>query len=74
MRAAALSPDEYHRMAPIDLEDLRTLHTLQKVCEGLEQLSGRSIYQRGEARPWKYGGLELEFDAEDAGGGTDEEG
>lgn len=74
MRAAVLSPDDYSKLAPIDMDDLRMLHTLQKVCEGLEQLSGRSIYRRGESRPWKYCGLELEFDVECAEGGTDEEG
>ena len=62
MYAAYHSPD-YSQLAPIDAEVFRVLQTLQRVCEGLEQLSGRSIYQRGCSRPWKYCGLELAFEA-----------
>lgn len=47
------------------IQELTTLHTIQKVCEGLEQLNGKSIYRQGETRPYMYtkaGGFALVLD------------
>ena len=46
--------------------ELRTLHALNKACEGIEQLCGQSIYKHGESRPYTYarnGGFALELEA-----------
>lgn len=54
--------------------ELRTLHALNKACEGIEQLCGQSIYKHGESTPYTYvrnGGFALELeDVEDV---TDQE-
>ena len=47
-------------------KELNTLHSLNKVCEGLEQLCGQSIYKHGESRPYTYvrnGGFALILEA-----------
>ena len=47
-------------------KELNTLHSLNKVCEGLEQLCGQSIYKHGESRPYTYarnGGFALKLEA-----------
>ena len=46
--------------------ELRTLHALNKACEGIEQLCGQSIYKHGESTPYTYvrnGGFALELEA-----------
>lgn len=51
--------------AEFSIQELTTLHTLQKACEALEQLSGKSIYKHGETRPYMYvkaGGFALVLD------------
>jgi hypothetical protein len=45
--------------------ELRTLHALNKACEGIEQLCGQSIYKHGESTPYTYvrnGGFALELE------------
>lgn len=72
IRALYTDRDEFE--VEFSIQELTTLHTLQKACEALEQLSGKSIYKHGETRPYMYvraGGFALALeDVEDV---TDQE-
>lgn len=61
----ALHTDRDSIMDKFSGNELRTLHALNKACEGIEQLCGQSIYKHGETRPYMYvraGGFALVLD------------
>lgn len=63
IRALYTDRDEFE--VEFSIQELTTLHTLQKACEALEQISGKSIYKHGETRPYMYvraGGFALVLD------------
>lgn len=47
------TPQEQWEYA-FNVEEMRKLNTLANVCDGLELLSGRSIYKRGEINPKRF--------------------